>query len=256
MKLSEMTWPEVAALDRERVLVVLPIAACEQHSHHLPTFTDTILCTGIAEQVEAHRRDDVLLLPTLWLGASDHHLPFGATLTLPVEQHALVLSEIIAPLADDGFKRFFILNGHGGNIDTYHVALRRLQATYPDGLLAGASYWEAAADELSALSMGPRKTMGHACEFETAMMLHFRPDLVRLEKCRDEESPAPDTLRGVFLAEDFSLTTERGAIGYPEAATAESGKAFVEAITARLLQVCDELRRRPLRRGRQSKNRP
>src|SRR5262245_35004169 len=101
MKFAEMTWPELREVDRGRTLVLAPIAACEQHSRHLPTFTDSILCGAVAERVEAGLPKRVLLLPVQWLGASDHHLPFGATLTATLDTHITMLCEILAaPLAD------------------------------------------------------------------------------------------------------------------------------------------------------------
>ncbi len=50
MKLSEMTTFEVQKLSRNTV-VLFPIAALEQHSRHLPVFTDSILCGAVAEGV-------------------------------------------------------------------------------------------------------------------------------------------------------------------------------------------------------------
>ena len=140
MELHEMTWPEVAKIDRSKTLVLAPIAACEQHARHLPTFTDTIITTSIAEQVERSLSDRILLLPTLRIGASDHHLPYGATLTVTVDTHITLVRELLAPLLGDGFQRFFVLNGDGGNIDTLHLGLRQLQPLYADRLLAGASW--------------------------------------------------------------------------------------------------------------------
>lgn len=250
MKLQEMTWPEVAGLDRDEILVLAPIAACEQHSRHLPTFTDTILCGGIAERVEKRLSEKVLLLPTLWLGASDHHLPFGATLTVGVDTHILLLTELLIPLLEDDFKRALILNGHGGNIETLRVALRQLQPEYPDRLLTGASYWELAERELAELARGGRKDMGHACEFETAMMMHFRPDLVRAAEIKNDHQPLPDVLRGLYVAEDMGVRTDQGCVGYPEAATPESGKAFVSAIVDRVTEVCGELLKHEIVPGR------
>src|SRR5208337_4290943 len=81
MRFQEMTWPLLREIRRDLVVVLAPIAACEQHSRHLPTITDTLLVTAVAEGVEKRLPDQVLLLPTLWLGASSHHLRFGATLS-------------------------------------------------------------------------------------------------------------------------------------------------------------------------------
>src|SRR4051794_19960190 len=166
MKFHEMTAPQLRQVPRDSVVVVAPIAACEQHSRHLPTFTDTILVTAVAEGVEQRLPQQVLLLPTLWLGASAHHLRFGATLSAEVDTHITLLCDLLRPLLDDGYQRLLVLNGHGGNIDTMQVALRRLHTPYPDRQVTAASYWDLAAPKLAALAEGPRKTMGHACEFE------------------------------------------------------------------------------------------
>src|SRR5437588_8913436 len=177
MKFHDMTWPVLRDVSRAGTVVLAPIAACEQHSRHLPTYTDTILVTAVAEGVEQRLPRQVLLLPTLWFGASSHHLRFGATLSAEVDTHVAMLCDLLAPLLEDGYQRILVLNGHGGNIDTMHVALRRLQPRYRNRLVAAASYWELAEQELAGLAEGKRKVMGHACEFETSMVLALRPDL-------------------------------------------------------------------------------
>src|SRR5947209_11906351 len=179
VKFAEMTYPQLQQVSRSATCVLAPIAACEQHSRHLPTITDTVLVTGVAEGVEQRLPRQVLLLPTLWLGASSHHLRFGATLSAEVDTHVTMLCDLLSPLLDDGYQRLLVLNGHGGNIDTMHMALRRLQPRYRDRLVTAASYWELADQELAALAEGPRRSMGHACEFETSMVLALRPELVR-----------------------------------------------------------------------------
>src|SRR5207247_3563665 len=105
MKFHEMTWPLLRNVLRERTLVLAPIAACEQHSRHLATFTDTILVTAVAEGVEQRLPEQVLLLPTQWFGASHHHLRFGATLSASVDTHVDIICEILLPLLEDGYRR-------------------------------------------------------------------------------------------------------------------------------------------------------
>lgn len=248
MKFSDLTWPLLREVSRTDTLVLAPIAACEQHSRHLPTFTDTILVTAVAEGVEQRLPGQVLLLPTLWFGASHHHLPFGATLSADTDLHVDLLGGLLTPLLDDGYRRVLILNGHGGNIDTLHMALRRLQPRYRDRLLSGASYWELAEKELAALAEGPRKVMGHACEFETSMVLALRPDLVRREEIKDDPPADDAALRGLFLMEDFSQRTDHGAVGFPERATAAKGKAMLAAVIERVTEVATAVLHRPLPR--------
>ena len=246
MKFHEMTFPQLRQVPRDATVIVAPIAACEQHSRHLPTFTDTILVTGVAEGVEQRMPREVLLLPTLWLGASSHHLRFGATLSAEVDTHVTMLCDLLVPLLEDGHQRVLLLNGHGGNIDTMHVALRRLQPRYRDRHLTGASYWELAEKEIAALADGPRKSMGHACEFETSMVLALRPELVRRDEIKDDPPRDEPALRGLFTAEDMRQRTDHGAVGYPERATAEKGRAFLTAAIQRTAEVVEALLRRPL----------
>jgi creatinine amidohydrolase len=103
-----------------------------------------------------------------------------------------------------------------------------------------------AASELAALADGPCKTMGHACEFETSMMLALRPDLVRRDQIRDDPPREDAALRGLYLAEDMKQRTDHGAVGYPELATAEKGRAFLSAAVARTVEVVETLLRRKL----------
>jgi creatinine amidohydrolase len=246
MKFHEMTSSQLRNVSRDAVTVLAPIAACEQHSRHLPTFTDTILVTAVAEGVEQRLPEQVLLLPTLWLGASAHHLRFGATLSAEVDTHITILCDLLTPLLDDGYQRVLVLNGHGGNIDTMHVALRRLQPRYRDRALTAASYWELADKELAALAEGGRKSMGHACEFETSMVMALRPELVRRAEIKDDPLAEEPALRGLFLAEDMKQRTDHGAVGFPELASPEKGRAFLNAAIERTTEVVRALQRRPL----------
>jgi creatinine amidohydrolase len=246
MRFHDLTSPQLRQVPRDATVVVAPIAACEQHSRHLPTFTDSLLVTAVAEGVEQRLPSQVLLLPTLWLGASAHHLRFGATLSAEVDTHVTILCDLLTPLLEDGYQRVLVLNGHGGNIDTMNMALRRLQPRYRRCLLSAASYWQLAEKELAALAEGPRKTMGHACEFETSMVLALRPDLVRREEIRNDPPVEEPVLRGLYIAEDMKQRTDHGAVGYPELASADKGRAFLDAAIGRTAEVVKAMLKRPL----------
>ena len=241
MRFAEMTAPEIRGLAREKTLILAPVAACEQHSGHLPVFTDSILAGAVADGVERNLRDQVLLLPVLWMGASEHHLPFGGTLTATLPTYELMLIELLTPLLRDGFSRFMLLNGHGGNIDPLHMALRRLDTLFPKAILTGAAYWEIAEAEIAALCEGPRKVMGHACEIETSMMMHLRPELVRTSLIKDDPDETPDSLKGLFWPRDFGRRTDHGAVGYPEKADAARGKAMLEAAVKKVTEVVESV---------------
>src|SRR5262249_53587293 len=113
-------------------------------------------------------------------------------------------------------------------------------------VLSAASYWELAERELAALAEGPRKGMGHACEFETSMMLALRPDLVRRSEVRDDPPRDDAALRGLYLADDMHQRTDHGAGGSGELASADGGRAFLGPAIGRPAEVVSALLRPPL----------
>ena len=245
MKFQEMTAFEINDIDREKVLVVLPIAAVEQHGPHMPTGTDNFLCTGLAEALEQSMPDKVLLAPTQWLGASAHHLRIGATLDSPLEVYIETLMGMARSVLNDGFRRILLLNGHGGNIDPMRVALRRIQNEYVDRLLTAACYWDVA-DELIKQSLdGAHKFVGHACEFETSMLMHLRPELVKLELVKDAGELITDNLGGVYISRDLRQRTAEGCTGRPDLASAEKGRMLFAGVLEALVETVDSLLAQP-----------
>ena len=227
MILSRMTWPEVEALDRETT-VLIPTGAIEQHGPHLPLDTDTRLVTAVAEAVEG--RTTVLLTPTLWLGCSLHHQAFAGTLSASFEGYGMALEAVVRSFVPHGFRRFYVLNGHGGNASSNDVALRGLKAAMPNLALGGSDYYAFARDAVRETMTGPQKELRHADEAETSLMLHVAPDLVRLSEAYDDGLAPDPPVAG--LVEPFDAITERGAFGYPSYATAEKGAAIFEAAVA------------------------
>lgn len=245
MKFQEMTAFEINDIDREKVLVILPIAAVEQHGPHMPTGTDNFLCTGLAEALEQSMPDKVLLAPTQWLGASAHHLRIGATLDSSLEVYIETLMGMARSVLNDGFRRILLLNGHGGNIDPMRVALRRIQNEYVDRLLTAACYWDVA-DELIKQSLdGAHKFVGHACEFETSMLMHLRPELVKLELVKDAGELITDNLGGVYISRDLRQRTAEGCTGRPDLASAEKGRMLFAGILEALVETVDSLLAQP-----------
>ncbi|MEQ8787636.1 MAG: creatininase family protein [Pirellulaceae bacterium] len=246
MRFHEMTSARLASIDRVQTVAVVPIAAVEQHGPHMPTGTDYFLCTAVVEALETRRPHNVLLTPTLWLGASSHHLRYGATLDAGLDNYVATLCDVGQSLLDDGFRRVLFVNGHGGNVDPLRVALRQLQPAYPDALLAGGSYWSVADDCIRDVLEGDHKFVGHACEFETSMMLHVRPELVARELLADAGQLVTDNIDGVFVSRDMRQRTRQGYTGRPDLATAEKGKLLLDGVVDRLATLLEKLLAEPL----------
>jgi creatinine amidohydrolase len=140
MILAEMNSPDLAALPRD-IVVLMPVASCEQHSLHLPVFTDSMIGAEIARRVHERCPDDVLVLPTQWLGYSQHHIRYPGTLTAGSETHLALMMDIVESIVRHGFKNILIVNSHGGNGANVSVLLQRLMERYGDEDVRFFSRW-------------------------------------------------------------------------------------------------------------------
>ena len=114
MLLADLTWPAVAALDKNTP-VIFPVAALEQHGRHMPVFTDSMLTNELVRRTEAALGERVLIAPLTWLGNSHHHMDFAGTLSAEPRLYLDLLNGLMENFIAYGFKRLVFLNGHGGN---------------------------------------------------------------------------------------------------------------------------------------------
>jgi creatinine amidohydrolase len=234
MELSDLTWPAVAALDRDTP-VVFPVAALEQHGRHMPLFTDSILLGEVVRRVkQAPVAEKVLFAPLQWLGNSHHHLDFPGTLSASPRAYLDLLRDLAECVIGHGFRRLVFVNGHGGNIVPAQQALFELRQKYRDRtdlLLLSLTYWDAAnpAEMIPGLD---QRQMGHACEWETSMVLAVAPHLVQ-----GDVSAVPEIPFGVGFAPGHRAwivpdRSEPGHIGTPSAASAAVGEKLFAAFAA------------------------
>ena len=247
-----MTTAEVGALARENTVVIVPVGATEQHGPHLPLDTDSFLCTQVAE-VGARRASaagPVLVAPTVWLGSSAHHMDFAGTLTATAATVGRSVEEVCGSLARHGFERLLVLNGHGGNSALLAEAVRHVG--FDEGVrIATLDYWALARAAAEEVRESPPGGMAHACEFETSLMLHLRPDSVRtdlIERTMVEPRSSLERL-DLFLGGPLVMPwrtpelSRSGVIGAPDLATAEKGRRLFEECVDGLVELVDELRR-------------
>src|SRR3978361_367235 len=107
MQLGDRGWTDIQQLvDR---VVVVPLGSLEQHGHHLPLFTDSLIGTEVARRAEAELGDEALFLPMLWIGASYHHRTFPGTVSISNDVYTRVLVDMLESLISTGFRRIFLL---------------------------------------------------------------------------------------------------------------------------------------------------
>ena len=152
-----------------------------------------------------------------------------------------MIVDLCRSLIDAGAKKLFLFNGHGGNDIPVRYALREVKSLYPDPRLrvVFASYWHLAADRMKSVRESNCGGMGHACEMETSMMLYLHPDLVYMDKAKNDGPPQiapyrqPDMLHGspIYEVQEFHELSKSGTCGACELASAEKGERFFSAIT-------------------------
>ncbi len=244
MQFGERTWKEIeASIDR---VAVLPLASCEQHGHHLPLLTDTMICQELLSRAEAELGDMALFLPMLWVGASNHHRAFPGTVSLSNDVYKQVLMDILESLVGSGFRRIFLLNAHGGNQIPGHAAVYDVQLRHKDKSdlwIAFGSWMTIAGKQIADLEDVEQNKVIHACEMETSMILRLRPELVKMEAARGAKISfesafyCPDFSRSsrVTVPRSFEQLSETGAFARPETATAEKGESLFDVTVGEIV---------------------
>jgi creatinine amidohydrolase len=176
-------------------------------------------------------------------------MEFAGSLTLRHETFVSVCAESLDAARRHGFRNFLVLNAHGGNQGACQVLLERFGADHPDCQIAVATWWRSASEALGALNETGPGGVGHACEFETSLMLLIAPHLVRMEAI-PVRSNAPtfdwaegDLLRAprVALFRTMKQMTPHGAYGDPSKASAAKGQQIAEIVCNALSIVVRDL---------------
>ena len=252
---GDLKTTDFEALAADRTVAVLPLAATEQHGPHLPVAVDTVIMNAMLAEAMAHvpAELDVLVLPTLAICKSNEHLHSPGTLTLGWETATRGWIEIGESVKRAGLRKLVIVTSHGGNIDPMKVVARELRVSH--GMMAVTTSWrsfglpDGVYDELDA-NHGI-----HAGDIETSLMLHFRPDLVAMDKAGRFEPVTiamqdayrwlrPTGLHAMaWMAQDVHAS---GAAGDASVATAEKGKATAALQAQRFAELLADVAKFPL----------
>ena len=242
MQLSDLSWPKVQALSKDTP-VVFPVAALEQHGRHLPVFTDSMLLGEIVRRAAEKLGDRVLFSPLMWLGNSEHHIDFPGTLSAPPRTYLDMLAGLLENFIQHGFKRLVFINGHGGNdVPGRQVVfeVRQRHRHRNDLLLLFATYWKLGGKPHARRADFNQQQMGHACEWETSMILRLAPQLVgdlkqvAAVEFGDSFEPAA---RGWITKE----RTEPGHIGYQREATPEKGETLFKVFSDDVIALLEKV---------------
>jgi len=232
IELEEMSHREVGKFDE----VIFPTGSTEQHGHHLPLGTDSIL--ALTFSTELARKKDIALCPPLKFGFSGEHAGFPGTIDIGLEGFSAAVRGVVQSLLKT-FSRVYIINFHGGNSAALEAIVKELGRD--DVYLI--HFWRAAAKIMSDLTEQDEIGIEHAGEFETSFMLATRPELVGEGKRGPDASistPGGRTYGRTWLSDQM---TETGAFGGAQLATRDKGRAFIEKCLSSLSEIIDEIRK-------------
>ncbi|WP_458209803.1 creatininase family protein [Haladaptatus sp. NG-SE-30] len=246
------TAPEITKLASERgSILVVPIGSLEQHGEHLPVATDTILVDAIVTESANRVADDlpILVTPPVWTGYSPHHLPFGGTVTLDNETLRQVLTEIADSALENRFDALLLVNGHGGNASLVDDVTSAIGVAHPDHEILSLTYFELATSFVDDIRESDTGGMAHGGEFETSLLMHLHPDLVREDRIEGEYPDEPYEHASVDLVESDPLSVYRpfnaysssGAIGDPGLASADKGERLFDHLCDTLGDILQEI---------------
>jgi creatinine amidohydrolase len=254
---AEMTSADFSALDVDRTVAILPIGAIEQHGPHLPVSVDACINDMLLERVlvQAPPALGITALPLQAVGKSNEHLAFPGTLTLTAETLTRVCLELGASVARAGLRKLVLLNSHGGQPQIMDIVARELRVTHRMFVVNVA--WQAVTNAADLFPADELRFGIHGGAVETSLMLHLRPDLVRMERAGDFVG----LMHG--MGEEYRWLTPEGRVGFgwqsqdlhpsgasgnAAAATAEQGRIVAERAVTNMIELLAEVARYPLER--------
>lgn len=259
MQLGEKNWKEAA--QHTDKIVVVPLGSHEQHGHHLPLLTDSLIGSEIVRRASQELDAEVLFLPMLWLGHSPHHLEFSGTVSVSSGTYIRMIEDVAESLIRGGFRRLLFFNAHAGNMTPASIALGNVQlrhaTSHPDLWLVFASWFTLAAEAIARAGAFRQRKISHACEWETSQILASHPQLVGEEREAARFSLMASGEPSRYFYADYSESgrvevarridqnSSSGAFGWPELATIEKGELLYKIAADELVSFLREFAQWP-----------
>lgn len=220
---------EIADVVASHPLAILPLGSLEFHGAHNPLGVDSIIISGVAENVAA--RVNGLLFPTIkFTQCPAQTAHFQGTISVRPEVMTMYIADVLRNILHIGFRKIFVLNGHDGNIGPGRGATSQVADEVTDSAIQFVNWWEFLPGEMmKKLGMFHQGNggHGHGGPLETSAVAAFRPDLVHLEKSRDLPEP-PDLSGGPpYFLQKSTAKDWPGYSGHVSEASEEKGKQLV-----------------------------
>ncbi len=249
-------WPGDEDLGK---VVLIPIGHTEQHGYHLPLSTDTLIIEAVANGTAQAVPQFAISLPVTPYGVSTHRQAFAGTLNVGGRAFEDFWLAVVDQLVWRGVEHIYLLSGHGGNCSFLVNVAKYAGERHRRIFCATAWLYLSGPKGVAAIEkyrQSPIGGMGHACELETSLILHLRPDLTHMERVVDEidyvSTPSyyMDWVEGGALIANppWDDDTATGAYGAGSLANAEKGALWLAAAVEEKVDHIQEIRLQQSRR--------
>ena len=239
---ERLTPPEFEKLASEHKLCILPIGSLERHGEHMPFGTDSFICHSTA--VGASSQEPCVVFPPYWFGQVHEAACFSGAVNLPTQLCLEMLETILDQIAYNGFEKIVILNGHGGNSHMLkYFAMSQMDREVPYTLYIIDRIADKCGEHTAAIADIFETGGGHACEWETSVIMAIAPETLRMEYQRFSEpiEPRDDLvhLKGAHTALWWYALYPENVAGCPSKASREKGQ---QALDAAILDVAAQIK--------------
>ncbi|MFW9836874.1 MAG: creatininase family protein [Candidatus Thorarchaeota archaeon] len=246
--LATMTWEEVEERLKECDIALVPLGSTEQHGPALPLSTDHFIATQFSYRAADMVWDKykVVVTPTVTFGFSPHHMRFKGTITLSELTLSSMIADICHSLAQHGFRKIILVNGHGGNETAISNAMHDMHGNI-DAKIYHVNWYGLVGDIIKDVVTPPAY---HACDMETSVAWYLGQRVLE-DKRVDEPGKVlvpgfiiPDMLAlppNASVSYDIKDITDSGVVGYATKATKEKGKIITDSVLERLTRFIEEI---------------
>ena len=234
MLLKLALWQDVQEYLEKRNDVVLPVGGTEQHGPSGPLGTDLIIAEELANDLGEERR--AMVAPAIPFGVSQVHGAFPGTIAVKPATVLALVTDAIESLAQQGFRRFLLVNAHHGSKAILQAACTQVHAQIADARCLSVQWWELPEAKSVLMEMFGAREGHHATPGELSIVRRFYPRAVPELPAMDRFEPVPQIV--AWSPQDFRQRYPDGTVGSdPSLSSGTAGDRIFAAASRGLVEV-------------------